>query len=147
MKVEKIKLKTVPKLSTAKQSKAKIQQITFSATLREAEEKEFKDFLKKLLSEIEKQGNILSNNITFEELKKYKTLVKKFLQEVVARIYKFDKRINVDTSGRQKILSTIKKVNDELEEITRMTLRNEKDKLLLLAKIGEIKGMLVDLIW
>lgn len=146
MKIEKIKLKTTSPTSSSRAHPPKIKQVVFQSEMRDAEERQFKEFTEKLLSEIDKQGEILSNNIAFGEVEKYKNLIKKFLQEVVARTYQFEKRSGVDPKGYQKNLSIVKKVNSEMEELTYFTLQKQKNKLSLLAKIGEIRGLLVDLI-
>ncbi len=146
MKVEKIKLKTTSPASFSRAHPPKIKQVAFQSEMRDAEEKQFKEFAEKLLSEIDKQGEVLSNNIALGEVEKYKNLIKKFLQEVVARTYQFERRLRVDASGYQKNLSIVKKINSEMEELTYLTLQKQKNKLSLLAKIGEIRGLLVDLI-
>ena len=44
-----------------------------------------------------------------------------------------------------RTLVTVRKVNEDLEKLTEMVLAQEQDRLGILAKIDDIKGMLLDL--
>ncbi|HLN60619.1 MAG TPA: DUF327 family protein, partial [Symbiobacteriaceae bacterium] len=44
-----------------------------------------------------------------------------------------------------RTLITVRKVNEDLEKLTEMVLAQEQDRLGILAKIDDIKGMLLDL--
>ncbi|MGI6621731.1 MAG: YaaR family protein [Clostridiaceae bacterium] len=102
--------------------------------------------LKKKALEIEKQGKHLANHIDVSELKVYKRLVMEFLDEAVRSSSKFFKESFLDRRGRHRVFSTIKIVNEKLEELTREVLSSERDNLSILGRIEDIRGLILDLI-
>lgn len=102
--------------------------------------------LKKKALEIEKQGKHLANHIDVSELKVYKRLVMEFLDEAVRSSSKFSKESFLDRRGRHRVFSTIKIVNEKLEELTREVLKSERDNLAILGRIEDIRGLILDLI-
>lgn len=102
--------------------------------------------LKKKALEIEKQGKHLANHIDVSELKAYKRLVMEFLDEVIRSSSRFSKESFLDRRGRHRVFSTIKIVNEELEQLTRDVLSSERDNLSILGRIEDIRGLILDLI-
>ena len=51
----------------------------------------------------------------------------------------------MDRRGRHRIYSTVKKINKNLEELTQEILKSEKDHLKILAKIEDIRGLILDI--
>ena len=81
----------------------------------------------------------------FKELKKYKKMVSEFMDEVVKNSLKFSKQSHFDRRGRHKVYALVRKVNAEIEELSREFLKDEKDNIKILESIGNIKGMLLDM--
>ncbi|HHW23789.1 MAG TPA: YaaR family protein [Clostridiaceae bacterium] len=102
--------------------------------------------LKKKALEIEKQGKHLSKHIDVAELKVYKRLVMEFLDEAVRGSSRFCKESFLDRRGRHRVFATIKIVNEKLEELTREVLKTERDNLVILSKIEDIRGLILDLL-
>lgn len=102
--------------------------------------------LKKKALEIEKQGKHLSNHIDVSELKAYKRLVMEFLDEAVRSSSRFSKESFLDRRGRHRVFSTIKTVNEQLEQLTREVLSSERDNLAILGRIEDIRGLILDLL-
>ncbi len=102
--------------------------------------------LKKKALEIEKQGKHLASHIDVSELKAYKRLVMEFMNEAVRGSSRFSKDSFLDRRGRHRVFSTIKIVNEKLEQLTKEVLNSEKDNLAILGRIEDIRGLILDLV-
>jgi uncharacterized protein len=104
-----------------------------------------KEHLQQILQDIDKQGQCLSERPTFHELKKYKELVKQFMGEVTKNgvgLYQTD---SWDPYGGNKTLKTIQVLDRKLMELTDHVLKEQDEGLSILDRIGEIKGLLINL--
>jgi uncharacterized protein YaaR (DUF327 family) len=119
--------------------------LSFEDTLKNKEEQDVTARLNRLMSDIEKQGENLAKNMDIKELKKYKKMVSEFMDEVVKNSLKFSKQSHFDRRGRHKVYALVRKVNAEIEELSREFLKDEKDNIKILESIGNIKGMLLDM--
>jgi len=52
----------------------------------------------------------------------------------------------LDRRGRYRVYSTIKKINDELDNLVADVLRNQKDNLKILQRLDDIRGLILDLL-
>lgn len=102
--------------------------------------------LKKKALEIEKKGKHLASHIDVSELKAYKRLVMEFMNEAVRGSSRFSKDSFLDRRGRHRVFSTIKIVNEKLEQLTKDVLNSEKDNLAILGRIEDIRGLILDLV-
>jgi uncharacterized protein YaaR (DUF327 family) len=103
------------------------------------------DQLTKLLSDIENAGDRLSRSRTFKDLAKYKTLVKKFVRETVDFGMDLKQSHTWNRFGEGRKLKTVETVDQHLVELTDEVMSKEKTSIDLLGKIGEIKGLLINL--
>ncbi|MEH7438406.1 YaaR family protein [Neobacillus drentensis] len=104
-----------------------------------------KDHLQQILQEVDEQGKRLSEKPTFSELRKYKDLVKQFMGEVTKNgvgLYQTD---SWDPYGGNKTLKTIQVLDRKLMELTDHVLNEQNEGLSILDRIGEIKGLLINL--
>jgi len=95
--------------------------------------------------EIAAQGEKLADKVDIRELRAYKKLISEFMDEAVGNSRKFSKHSFLDRRGRHKVYAIIKKVNEELDELTREVLSGEKDRLKILNKLEDIKGLILDI--
>ena len=68
------------------------------------------------------------------------------MNEILNRSHKFSRQNFLDKKGRHRVYGIIKLVDQNLDEIAEELLKEESDNLTLLAKIGEIRGLLIDLL-
>lgn len=101
--------------------------------------------LTSLLGEISSQSQEVEKKFHLSEVLKYKKLVKEFLSLTVNNSHKFSKENFLDRRGRHRVLSIVKQVDDELEHLTQDFLKKERDKLKILNRLDNIKGMLLDI--
>lgn len=97
------------------------------------------------LAQIDQLGNRLAEGLSMAELKRYRQAVGALLKDLTDNMIQVKTNLEWDTqSWEHRSLITIRRVDEELERLTEMVLSQEKDRLAILAKIGEIKGMLLD---
>ena len=99
-----------------------------------------------LLKEIGKQGQKLTKSLGIRELLKYKRLIRDFLDNAISNAYMLYKDNHFDRNGGHHIQSVIKTIDHKLEELTEKVLDEEKDRLLILGYIDDIRGLLMDII-
>ena len=117
----------------------------FKDELYTAQRRQLTEKLKFILADIDETGQKLLKIRTVDILTKYKDLIKIFLKEIVQNMYLLKEEKHFDPKGKHKVLVMVKNVNKSLEDLVKMVLDKQVDNLTLLDKIGEIKGMLIDL--
>ncbi|NLM68732.1 MAG: YaaR family protein [Firmicutes bacterium] len=97
------------------------------------------------LENIDKLGKQLRDKPTIVNLKNYKAAVRAFLKEAISTAYTVAERRFVDRYGRRRLFLLVAKVDEQLEELTRMVLHQQHAALNLAAKLDEIRGLLLDI--
>ena len=101
--------------------------------------------LNTLMEENTMQGDKLAKRKDIRDMKKYRGLVKEFMNEVVNRSHQFSRENFLDRRGRHRVYGIIRLVDQTLDELAQELVKDEKDNLAILAKIGEIRGLLLDI--
>lgn len=101
--------------------------------------------LSDLIKEIDLQGKSFKKNPTLQELKKYKTLIKNFLDVIVEKSYKISEKSGIRRSLKQKLFKNIEIINLKLDDISKTVISDQIDSIELASKIDEIRGLLIDL--
>lgn len=122
------------------------QQNTFRHVMSSLNQNNYMQKLTEMGQDIAKQGEILGRRYDILELKRFKEMVAEYLYEAVRFMYEFKKQNMMDPRGRHKMYAIIKKINVKLEEMTKALLSEEKDNLELMSAIGDIRGMLLDIL-
>ena len=119
---------------------------TFKFTLAShIEEAELQARLNTLMEEITMQGDKLAKKRDIRDMKKYRGLIKDFMNEIVNRSHQFSRENFLDRRGRHRVYGIIRMVDQTLDELAKELVKDEKDNLAILAKIGEIRGLLLDI--
>ncbi len=101
--------------------------------------------LTKLVQDLEDQGKVLSDTRTIDDLRKYKKMVKEFMDEAVQNGLQLEERRGFNRRGRTKIYKIVKEVDKKLIDLTNAVLDKEKKSLDILSMVGEIKGLLINI--
>lgn len=101
--------------------------------------------LSQLMQKIDDQGNLLAQSRTVEELRKYKELVKEFMEDAVEFGLQLEEQRGFNRRGRTKIYKIVREVDRKLLDLTDAVLEKQKKGLDVLTMVGEIKGLLVNL--
>ena len=106
---------------------------------------ELREELKVLYGKIENQTTKLGDRLFIEDLVEYKKLVKEFLNISVNNSHVFYKENSLDRRGRHRVYSIVKQVDKELDELTKDFLNIEGNRLKILNRLDDIKGLLLDI--
>ncbi|MDR1439381.1 MAG: YaaR family protein [Clostridiales bacterium] len=106
---------------------------------------DYREKLKNLLERIDQQAAKLADRLDIGELKRYRSLVAEFIDISVRHSSQYEKEQTLDARGRRRIFGIVKKIDAELETLAREVLKGQKDNLGVLAKLDDIRGMLVDI--
>ncbi len=98
-----------------------------------------------MLKKIDEQAGRLSKTPTYEELREYRTLIKNFVGAAVSNMYELSTSAGWDRMGRQRVYTTVRKIDRKLEEMAEKIRLGQSDKLDIIASHDAIRGMLVDL--
>ncbi|MGR3766394.1 YaaR family protein [Rossellomorea sp. NS-SX7] len=129
-----------------KESKAAgTSQVKFGQLVQKHDQKMQMEQLNKLLVTIEDAGSRLAKSRTFKDLAKYKTLVKKFVREAVDFGMDLKQSHTWNQYGEGRKLNIVETVDKQLVELTEAVMDKEKKSIDVLGKIGEIKGLLINL--
>lgn len=110
------------------------------------EESGLQERLSVMMEEITMQGKKLGKRMDIRDMKRYRRLIKEFMNEIVNRSHKFSRENFLDRRGRHRVYGMIKRVDAVLDELAGELLKDEKDALTILGKVDEIRGMLLDII-
>ena len=119
---------------------------TFKFTLvSRIEEQELQNALSNMMEEITRQGEKLSKHRDIKDMKRYRALIKDFLNEVVNRSHAFSRENFLDRKGRHRVYGIIRLIDENLDQLAQELVKDEQDNLAILSKIGEIRGLLLDI--
>ncbi len=99
-----------------------------------------------LIDDITKEGKKISKHMDVRDMKRYRALIREFMNEAVSRTHEFKRENFLDRRGRHRVYGMIKLIDENLDELTAELLKEEKDHLLILSKIDEIRGLLLDIL-
>lgn len=119
---------------------------TFKFTLvSHIEEAELQTKLQGLMQAITEEGDKLAKRKDLRDMKHYRGLVKEFLNEIVSRSHEFSRENFLDRRGRHRVYGIVRLVDENLDALAQELMKDEKDNLAILSKIGEIRGLLLDI--
>lgn len=101
--------------------------------------------LTRLLGDISAAGERVARSRNLRELTRFKMLVKRFLQEAVNHGLETKQSHTWNRFGEGRRLKIVETVDERLVELASDILDEEKETIDLLDKIGEIKGLLINL--
>ena len=109
------------------------------------EEQDLQEKLSEMMEDITVQGDKISKHMDIKDMRKYRELVKGFLNEVVNRSHKFSRENFLDRRGRHRVYGIIKLVDKNLDELASELVKDEKDHLAIIGKVDDIRGLLLDI--
>ncbi len=110
------------------------------------EEKDLQNRITSLMDQIAAQGDKIAKHMDVADMKKYRSLVKDFMNEVVTHSHEFSRENFLDRRGRHRVYGIVRLVDQNLDELAKELVKDEKDNLAILNKVGEIRGLLLDMV-
>lgn len=110
------------------------------------EEEGLAERLNLMMEEIVMQGDKIVKRMDVRDMRRYRTLIKNFMNEIVNRSHKFSRENFLDRRGRHRVYGIIRLVDEKLDELAQALVSDECDKIAILAKVDEIRGLLLDIL-
>lgn len=122
-----------------------VQNKGFSDIMQQNGERNQREQIAYILQQIQSQAERLTHSMTIRELRRYKLLVKQFLEQTVRKGVGIKNTRGWDRRGRTRRYKLIEEVDGHLLEMTDDLLVKEKGRVDILNKVGEIRGLLINL--
>lgn len=103
--------------------------------------------LQQKLQDIHRQGDRLAKVMTVRELKLYRQMIKQFLEDTIRRGVVLKEVKGFDRRGRIKRYKLLDEIDASLVLMAEDLLDSEQGRIDLLNKIGEIRGLLINLLF
>ena len=97
------------------------------------------------MGEISEQGKKIAKKKDVRDMKKYRGLIKEFMNEIINRSHTFERENFLDRKGRHRVYGIIRLIDQNLDELAQELVKEEQDNIAILAKIGEIEGLILDI--
>jgi len=97
------------------------------------------------LEQVDRWARRFKDSPTYYNLVKYKQVVRAVLKALIENSFQVDEHSFHDHRGRRRLFVLVRSIDDKLEELTRLFLANQLSALELVARLDEIRGMLIDL--
>ncbi|MCR5791410.1 MAG: YaaR family protein [Lachnospiraceae bacterium] len=98
-----------------------------------------------MFQDITMQGNKIAKHADIRDMKKYRALIKDFMNEIANRSHKFSRENFLDRRGRHRVYGIIRRIDEALDALAEELMKDEKDNLEILSKVDEIRGMILDI--
>jgi len=130
---------------TETRSTGEVENSAFRRTLTDLSEEMLKARLSEMREDIEKQGERLSDRVDVKEFEKYRRLIREFLDEIVSNGYTFSREDAYASRGRHRYIATVKVIDEKLDELGKEVMKDQADKINIIHKIDDIRGLLLDI--
>jgi uncharacterized protein len=143
MEVQKVTRANVSNVS--RKEEAAMESVSFTEVMAKKRSDIVWERLQQQVQQIEEQGKKLAESRTVEDLKKYKRLVKQFLDDAVQNGLQLEEQRGFSRGGRARIYKIVKEVDRKLIELTNEVLQKEQKGLEILRLVGEIQGLIINI--
>lgn len=109
------------------------------------QEQELQQKIGGLMTQIDEQGKKIAKKTDIRDMRRYRELVRDLLNEIVYRSHGFSRENFLDKRGRHRVYGIVKLIDKNLDELAEELMKDEKDNIAILSKIGEIEGLLLDI--
>ncbi|MFW6311807.1 MAG: YaaR family protein [Nanoarchaeota archaeon] len=117
----------------------------FNEYLTRINQTSIKKRLDKLLNIVDEQGEKLKNSLDKKDLWEYKKRVQDFLRMIQKEFVRAKQSYSWDDSGQVKTYTIIEKVDQKLDELHNLFIKEQADVLQIVNQIDEIRGLLLDI--
>lgn len=145
-KISKINTVNINNLVNQNTKPAKEAQQTFNTKFQNIKSEQVRGHLEKLYSQIGQQADRLADKLDINEVVRYKKLVKDFLDIAVKNSHQFSKQNFLDRRGRHRVYCIVKNIDRELDELTKNFLSQEEDRMSIIKRLDDIRGLLLDVL-
>lgn len=119
---------------------------SFQDFMGQQERERSEEQLRRSLQQIILQGERLSKSMTVRELHLYKSMIRKFLEDTVRRGIGITETRGWDRRGRGKKYKLLDEIDAGLVSMAEEMLSHEQGRIEIMQKVGEIRGLLINLL-
>lgn len=101
--------------------------------------------LEQSLETIDDAARRLQSEVSLAALRDYKEAIRRIVTDAMRRGYRVHTESVFGGGGRRRLLYTVRLVDEQLEQLTRLLLARERDNLAIAARLDSIRGLLLDL--
>lgn len=116
-------------------------QQNFQTQLSASVNNQIKKELEQLLIDIDEKGKRFLDHPNVENLNEYKIAVRQFLIQATKKTYRVQ-----SLYGNRMDYKVVETINNKIETLSFDMIRKEENKLLLIDRLDEIRGLLIDLL-
>ncbi|OON93833.1 MAG: hypothetical protein ATN31_05150 [Candidatus Epulonipiscioides saccharophilum] len=102
--------------------------------------------LTKMVNKISDQGSKISKHMDIRDIRLYRQMITEFIGEITVRSHKFTRENVLDRRGRHRVYGIVRTINNKLDQLAEELIKSEKNQLEVLERIGEIQGLLLDML-
>ena len=117
----------------------------FRRTLTDLSKEMYAARLEDMKREIDEQGKLLGDRVDVREFERYRKLIREFLDEIVSNGYTFSREDAYASRGRHRYIATVNIVDEKLDSLGKEVMKEQADRIEILNKIDDIRGLLLDL--
>ncbi len=132
-------------LKTTKHQKVLNTEKNFMEMLKQEAKNSNRDQLQKLLKEVDELGGRLGEDLSLQTLKAYRDCIRRFVYLALRGSYEIKDEVGIDIFGSARSYKIVKKVDESLEELTQIMLKRHAAQIDIVARVSEIRGLLIDL--
>ncbi len=125
--------------------KVSSKQQNFQAQFSKAHKQEVSQELEQLMGDIKEKGDRLADQMNWESFISYRDSVKSFLRVLIGETYQVASSKGKNRFGSQKLYRHVETIDNKLAELGKQLVEDESEKVDVIAKIDEIRGLLLDL--
>lgn len=137
-------LQQLTQMEAPKNNASKSEDFKFTL-IKNIDEAELQNKLSSLMKDIEEQGAKIAKHMDIKDMKKYRSSIKEFMNEIVSRSHEFSRENFLDRRGRHRVYGIVREVDKNLDDLAQELMKDEKDNLAILGKIDDIRGLLLDI--
>lgn len=98
-----------------------------------------------LMEDITMQGERIAKKKDIKDMRKYRALIKEFMNEIVSRSHAFSRENFLDRRGRHRVYGIIRLIDENLDSLAQELMKEQTDNITILQKIGDIRGLILDI--
>lgn len=117
---------------------------SFKRQLSVAQEQDVTLVLDNLMEVIEDKAKKLKKNMSIKNLSEYRHYVKKFLKIFNEEFLRTNQSVSWNR-GSMKNYTVVAEIDENLEKLRKLFMKEQKDSLKIIEKVDAIRGMLLDL--
>ncbi|SNS48165.1 hypothetical protein SAMN05446037_101135 [Anaerovirgula multivorans] len=145
-KIDAIHMNDIMSMVEPQNRKSEVKREQFISKFETIQSQHVREHLEDLYGRITEQAEKIGEKMHLNEIVKYKKLVREFLDVATKNSHKFSKQNFLDRRGRHRVYCVVKNVDRELESLTKDFLDQEVDRIDIIKRLDDIRGMLLDIL-